>query len=352
MFLEITLQIRGMLSTKNVNIRKLWITTFGGLCLPLFRLYMAYVGWQATQQRAASSMSHSIENRQKFGLNRPASASQSINRKNPPGGSVSVPAETAETKGIAPPQNAHTDFTPSYMLWTFPAARLQMPNPVRWHKAENFIQAAGFARVIGKPLEYHLTVKYPTPDPYGLHHRRLKFHISEWLINNLGLSAFMWARETNGGDHSHFLLHLTPETKTRFRKMVVKWLKDDFGMTGLPAGAVQCRRAPLERVWSVTLEKFIKTRDQVIHRWVRYLLKSAPPDIRKVIGPQRKTDAGPSVGMRIGVSRCLNITARRKAGGVLPSGHRQVTSEMLEATDIRDRRRRDTKERWRQQHAA
>jgi len=227
-----------------------------------------------------------------------------------------------------------------------------MPNPIRWNKAENFIQAAAHARVIGKPLEYHLTVKWPTPDPYARHHRRLKFNMSEWLINNLGLAAFIWGRETNGGDHSHFLLHLTPETAPKFRKMAVKWLKDDFGMTRLPAKTVQCRRAPLERLWNPVLKEFYWTRDQVIHRQVRYLLKSAPPDIRKVIGPQRKADAGPSVGMRIGVSRCLNITARRKAGGVLPSGHRQVTPEMLEAAYIRDQRRRDKKERWRQQHAA
>jgi hypothetical protein len=83
-----------------------------------------------------------------------------------------------------------------------------------------------------------------------------------------------------------------------------------------------------------------------VRKRVRYLLKSGSANLLKFIGYNGKLDTGSVVGMKLGVSRALNIKARESTGSVLPSGHRQVTHEMLEAADARDRLRQRLKDRF------
>ena len=78
---------------------------------------------------------------------------------------------------------------------------------------------------------------------------------------------------------------------------------------------------------------------------MRYILKGTDEDTRLFLGCGEKRELGFVKGKRAGVSQALGKMARRRAGGFLPSGHRQATVEMLEAVSIRDKRLREERDR-------
>jgi hypothetical protein len=200
------------------------------------------------------------------------------------------------------------------------------PNPITFDHAENFVLAAAHARRIGKPLEHHLTIKWPDQNETGFHHKLLLNKISEWLSNNVGVAAFIWAKETTSGDHSHFLMHIDPGHSKKLRVIIRRWLKADYHLRHLPIGMMSLTQ--------------IDTRldpDRQIRNRLRYLLKGAEYYTRIFFGCPNKPDTGIVAGKRCGWSQALGDRARQCSGGVVASGHRKIGDEMIDAILARDR---------------
>ena len=198
-------------------------------------------------------------------------------------------------------------------------------NPIRFDTAENIVQAAGHALALGYPLEYHLTVKWPDNSGSLANHYELLRKIGEWQEYNIGKRVFIWSREAKGGPHSHILLHIPRDRIKKFRKLVRIWLKQILGLPGLPAGTMR-----------MTVHRKIGASFDHIRNRVRYILKGADAETRLFLGCT-KSETTYIQGKRAGASQALNRKARRQAGGVLPSGARHPTREMLEAARERDR---------------
>jgi len=196
-------------------------------------------------------------------------------------------------------------------------------NPIRFDTAENIVQAAGHALALGYPLEYHLTIIWP--DNNRSNHQKLLRKIGEWQEYNIGKRVFIWSREAKGGPHSHILLHIPRDRIKKFRKLVRVWLKQILGLRGLPTGTMR-----------MTVHRKIGASFDHIRNRVRYILKGADAETRLFLGCT-KSETTYIQGKRAGASQALNRKARRQAGGVLPSGARHPTREMLEAARERDR---------------
>lgn len=124
----------------------------------------------------------------------------------------------------------------------------------------------------------------------------------------------MWAKEANGGAHSHILLHLPRHKSTALRKTIAKQLKKLTVLRSLPTGTIQCRRI------SSHGDPFQHMRNRIA-----YILKNADEHTRQMLGVGKR-DLGEIDGKRVGMSQSLNVKARREAGSVLPSGHRRCAS--------------------------
>ena len=98
--------------------------------------------------------------------------------------------------------------------------------------------------------------------------------------------------------------------------MITKQLKNMTGLRCLPTGTIQNRR-----IWSYG------DPNQHMRNRVAYILKRADDDTRQMFG-FKKGDFGRIDGKKVGVSQSLNVEARRKAGSVLPSGHRRCPHPM------------------------
>ena len=85
-----------------------------------------------------------------------------------------------------------------------------------------------------------------------------------------------------------------------------------------------------------------------IRNRVRYILKGTDDATRLFLGYDGKQERGFIKGKRVGTSQALGEEARRKAGGVRLSGHRKPNQEMLVAATIRDQRREEFRESFRQ----
>lgn len=188
-------------------------------------------------------------------------------------------------------------------------------SPIPFHTAENIVLAAAFAGSLGFPLEYHLTIRWREED--GKDHEFLLRKIAEWQRYNIGFPVFVWARETKSGPHSHILLHIPRHLSNRFRKLARRWLKEAFGLRRLAKGTLS-----VTRIWSLG-DPYENIRNRV-----RYILKGADPDTRLFLRC-KKWETGIVKGKRAGVSQGLGESARRKAGGVLLSGNRKPSQEML-----------------------
>lgn len=222
---------------------------------------------------------------------------------------VAVPGN----RGGGESQSADGNCPPLYIVEGVSAATSNSPIP--FHTAENIIQAAAFAGSLGFPLEYHLTVRWPGSE--GREHKLLLRKIADWQRYRFGLPVFVWARETKSGPHSHILLHIPRHLSNRFRKLARGWLKEAFGLRRLAKGTLS-----VTRIWSLG-DPYENIRNRV-----RYILKGADPDTRRFLGC-KKGETGIIKGKRAGVSQGLGESARRKAGGVLLSGNRKPSKEML-----------------------
>jgi len=244
-----------------------------------------------------------------------------------------VPVAAPRNRGIGEFNSADGNcHSPLYIVDGVSAASTN--SPIQFHTAENIIQAAGFAGTLGFPLEYHLIIHWP--DENQEHHNELIKRISGWQKYNIGSQVFVWARETKNGPHTHILLHIPRHLATRFRKKARQWLKKAFGVRRLAIGTLRVRR-----IWS------LGSPFDNIRNLVRYILKGADADTRLFIGCN-KWEPGIVKGKRAGFSQGLGEDARRKAGGVLPSGNRKPTQEMLRAAMVRDKRRAERKEQFKE----
>lgn len=234
-----------------------------------------------------------------------------------------VPVSVPRNREIGEFQGANENCHPLYIVRGVSA--LSANKPIPFNTAENIIQAAGFASSLGFPLEYQMTVRWP--DGGGGDHETLLRKTSEWQRYHIGRPVFVWARETRSGPHSHILLHIPRHLANRFRKRSRLWLKEAFGLRRLPKGTLSTTK-----LWK-SGDPFENTKKRV-----RYILKGADPDTRRFFGCENLGE-GFVEGKRAGISQGLGEAARRKAGGVLLSGNREPTAEMMAAAMVRDQRR-------------
>ena len=192
---------------------------------------------------------------------------------------------------------------------------------IPFQTAENIICAAAFARALELPLHHHLTIRWPNESPE--YHECLLRRISEWQTNNIGQAAFVWVREAVPGHHSHILLHLARGKGRQFRRLLNKWLKNEFGVTHLQAGTAKCRN-----LWSSG------DPDQNFRRRLRYILKGAGDQTREFFGAVNKGSQGYIIGKRAGVAQSLGVAARREAGAVQLCGLRKCSNEMINAAEF------------------
>jgi hypothetical protein len=188
--------------------------------------------------------------------------------------------------------------------------------------------AALFAYNYGCELDTFITVLLP--DDIHRLEAWLRKKISAHLARHVGMAAFVWVRETEGGHHLHILAHLGDLLPKVFRRVLERWIASDkcLAMMGrFPANLLQVRRIPL-------------TRDPVanIRDAVAYLAKGGDNLTREAAGCILR-DQGGVIGQRCGVSREIDRAARR-AAGVYEVIRRKPTAAILE-----EGRRRC--ERWR-----
>ena len=229
---------------------------------------------------------------------------QSKLQENSGNNSPSVPSESADNRTSQGPEARKTNSPPLYIVGNVSPTLPFIPFP----HVENLIQAAGFARLIAKPLHHHLCIRWPTGD--WRHHADILRQISEWQRYHVGCPVFVWTKEAKGGAHSHILLHLPSHKSRKFRSMITKHLKKLTGLRSLPTGTIQNRR-----IWAHG-DPFTHMRNRVA-----YILKRADQDTRSILGT-KKSDIGRIEGKAVGVSQSLGVEARSNAGSVLPSGHR------------------------------
>jgi hypothetical protein len=211
----------------------------------------------------------------------------------------------------------------SLIVTAFP---LSLPDRLRFNKVENTILAAAFARELGKPLHYNLTIKSPaTYDNPAELFAFIRYKLTEWLGNNEGTAAFVWTEEANSGPHIHILLHVSKDKKPQCQKMVRKWIKAKTGIRYLPTKTIK-----FKPIWDNG------SPDENVKNRLRYILKRADRKTRYFIGCDTpKEDIGPTTGRKAtGTSQALNEAARKQAGGVQTSRCRGVTAEMLKAADV------------------
>ena len=219
--------------------------------------------------------------------------------------SRSVPSESADNRASQGLDGRKTNSPSLYIVGNVSPT----PPSIPFHHVENIIQAAGYARLIAKPLYHHLTIRWPNGD--WQHHEPILRAIAEWQRYHVGCPAFVWTKEASGGAHSHILLHLPKHKSKKFRSMITKQLKNLTGQRSLPTGTIQNRR-----IWTHG-DPFKHMRNRVA-----YILKRSDEDTRCILGVGKR-DIGEIDGKQVGVSQSLGVAARRRAKSVLPSGHRQ-----------------------------
>lgn len=179
--------------------------------------------------------------------------------------------------------------------------------------AENIIQAVAFAWAIRNPMNYWLTVKLRNAEDW-MPYERLRREIARWQLRHMGKAVFVWANEATEGPHIHILLHV-PSGKARgFRRLVWGWVCPR-SRSRYDAGAVCCRKLPKHGY------------DSHLKHIVRYIIKQADEGTRQFFSASKKRDKGIVLGKRWGVSRCLDVAARRAAGACLPSPGKPVNAD-------------------------
>lgn len=171
---------------------------------------------------------------------------------------------------------------------------------IKFTAVENILQAAEFAEVIERPLRHHLIIRWPTDD-WSLH-QPVQQAMGKWLSRYSGGAFYVWAKEGNGGPHSHFLLYLEPNRTRRFRSMLIRTLKRLTGLRSLNKGTVRCRN----------VFTFGSPTEHTQNR-VAYICKGADPETRKLLGIEKTDICYLPGGKQAGVSQSLGIAAREGA---------------------------------------
>ena len=185
---------------------------------------------------------------------------------------------------------------------------------IPWRTVENMIQAAAHAWLIGRPLLHHLTIRWPTGD--WRQHQQVQYTLVKWLSRQCGGAYLIWAKEGNGGAHSHFLMYLGERTGSDCNKVIRRALKRLNGLRSLPKGTIKCT-APS---WGIPKLESAKNR-------AAYICKGGGPEVCDFLGVN-KVDWASVPGKQAGVSETLGKAAREREGGFVSSGSRSVTQEI------------------------
>lgn len=194
-------------------------------------------------------------------------------------------------------------------------------NAITFGQAERFIQAAGHARAIGLPLRYHLCVRWGADD--WADRTKLMELIQKFLSQTDGQAAFVWVNEGKGGAHTHVLLHCQKHLKHRLDRKIRRFVASILGAPRPARGQVHFRRFD----WRYGDKRSLKSQ-------LKYLLKAGDEATRRFFGVS-KLEETVVPSKRIGVSQALGEAARKRSGGVLPTGLRQPTDEMMRMISLR-----------------
>ncbi len=173
--------------------------------------------------------------------------------------------------------------------------------------AQAFLQAAGFAGVIGVPLNRHLTISWHVAETIGrvqdLQREVLQL-AAKWLRYHGVQPAFVWVVE-NGyvlGHHSHIAIHVPDHLVRRFRVMADRWVQH-VGGNPKNRGAVRMTRDKFGRAdYHAAIEGLL-----------RYMLKGLELEAARLLRIEPQYDkAGTVIGKRCGFSESLGPTAQER----------------------------------------
>ena len=114
----------------------------------------------------------------------------------------------------------------------------------------------------------------------------------------MGGAFYVWAKEGNGGPHSHFLLHLGSMRAQKLRRVVIRGVCRLSGLRRLSKGTIRCR----------TVHSFGPKDLNTAYR-AAYLCKGAGPQVRALLGLDKSEVNQLRGGKRSGVSQSLGNAA-------------------------------------------
>ena len=171
------------------------------------------------------------------------------------------------------------------------------------------LAAALFARMIGRPLNRHITVHWEAagvPDAVAATATTafLKY-LREWLH---GATAYTWARESGEGkgSHVHILMHIPSGrrwTGARSRRWLERIARRPYRVGTIRTVRIRGSGEPDGAVYSANL-----------HAVLAYVLKGVDTEAAAVLGIEQEA-GGLIVGKRCGTSRNIGAKARRGAYG-------------------------------------
>ena len=170
--------------------------------------------------------------------------------------------------------------------------------------ADNLLRAVEFAETLDRPLRHHLTIRWPCND--WCLHQPMQQLVAKWLGRNVGGAFYVWAKEGQGGAHSHFLVHLGSFRGGVLRREVIRGLTRLADLPGIEKGAVQCRG----------VHSFGEASAHTARR-AAYLCKGSDPLVRALLGLRKPELERIDSGKRSGVSQSLGVAARRNCSGAL-----------------------------------
>ncbi len=177
---------------------------------------------------------------------------------------------------------------------------LRLSQEISAAQVENLVQAAGFAALIGLPLNRHLTILWKQANCIGrvqdIQGRFIE-RLRKWLEYRGVVPAFVWVveRGRENGLHSHIVVHVPAAHREAFRQMLPRWIDGDVDAKTVKLTSVRYRVG----------DGYLSA----VKGLLRYLLKGAARRSTNQLGITHRPQ-GLVMGKRAGTSQNLGPLAR------------------------------------------
>lgn len=191
------------------------------------------------------------------------------------------------------------------------AERLARSTEIPSAAAETMILSAAFARERGTRLNRFVTIPFKAnlcPDRTLVALGRFLKLAGDWLRMKGVIPAYIWVIENpaDADEHVHLLIHVPDDLRSDFARLQRGWI----ARTGTRVGK------------GVIHSKDIPDNADAITGLLRYMLKGADAETRKMFGIDHRGSQGVVEGKRCGVAQSIGRKARKRHGGVLGARER------------------------------